>query len=149
LERPLTAGARLLVPVPSDPIPSAGPECGGGEEQSPLAVAGHRNQRGRAVGRRRPAAPGAGIWAAARGEKRGFGEAAAALRRREAWVAMEEGMGGRFDWVWEGRGKVRRQACARRPWVGRGQERRTTARTHADAMGDREGRTRILVGGDW
>jgi hypothetical protein len=57
------------------------------EEQSPLADAGHRNQRGQA----RPAT-GAGIWAA-RGEKSGFGEAAAALRRSEAWVAMGEGMG--------------------------------------------------------
>jgi len=96
LESPFTGGTRLLVPVPSDPITSvagAGPECGGGEEQSPLTAVGHRNQRGQAVGSRRPAT-GAGIWAA-RGEKRGLGDAAAAaaLRRREAWVAMEEGMG--------------------------------------------------------
>jgi hypothetical protein len=68
------------------------------EEQSPLADAdagaGHLNQRGQA----RPAS-GAGIWAA-RGEKSGFGEAAAAaLRRSEAWVAMGEGMG--WGWGWK------------------------------------------------
>jgi hypothetical protein len=56
----------------------------------PLACAGHRNQRGQAA-RRQRAARGAGIWAA-RGKKRSLSEAAAAaLRRREAWVAMKGG----------------------------------------------------------
>ena len=108
MDKPLAGGSRLLAPVPSDPIPSAGPECG--EEQSPLAGDGHRNQRQAAAvgagGRRAAGERGsAGIWAA-RGEKRGF--AAAALRR---WVAMEEGMGwGRkrigLIGVGGGRGKV-------------------------------------------
>lgn len=66
LDTPLAAGTRLLVPVPSDPIPSAGPECG--EEQSPLAGDGHRNQRQALVGAGGRRAAGGwgsgGIWAA-------------------------------------------------------------------------------------
>jgi hypothetical protein len=108
LATPFTGGVtRLLVTsAPSDPIPSR-PECGAAA-QSPLAGV-NRNQRPTAtvvvaVGRRwrQPGTAGGGgiraADAAARGEKKGLGwkcagAATAALRRRDAWVATDVGMG--------------------------------------------------------
>jgi hypothetical protein len=113
-DSPFTAGATrlLLASAPSDPISSM-PECGAAH--SPLTDATgvvHQNQRPDAtvvvavvVGRRRQprSARGGGIRtadAAARGEKKGLGwrwrwagAAAAALRRSDAWVATDVGMG--------------------------------------------------------